>query len=81
MNLQFILEIEKNIEQGNAINSKWYRFFLWHSKLNRYIWIAFIEGIDNDIIKLLLKIYEHVDAELIMGKINIGNIEIKKGVR
>ena len=79
MNLQFILEIEKNIEQGNAINSYRYRGSLWLSKLKRYIWIAFIEGID--IIKLLLKIYEHVDAELIIRKINIGNIEIKKGVR
>ena len=81
MNLQFILEIEKNIEQGNAINSYIYRGSLWLSKLKRYIWIAFIEGNDNDIIKLLLKIYEIRGTELIMVEINIGIIEIKKEVR
>lgn len=37
--------------------------------------------INIDIVKLLLKIYEHEDTELIMGGIKMGNIQTKKGVR
>ena len=79
MNLEFILEIEKNTEQGNAINSLDIEVDLtqW---VNRYIWIAFIESIDNDIIKLLLKIYEIRGTKLIMVEINIGIIKIKKEI-